>query len=321
MPAECTAPGCPRRAVARGLCRRHYSRVYKGRPLLSDRDQVAARLGEPDGHGRYGVLDGDGERLLCHECGRWYVGLSVHSFQAHGLTAAEYRAAHGLPRRLGLIGAASRAQRGEAAAARVGSAGWQRFEQRRDPVMASHARERPGQRYGAADLVAQASSAKAMARRRPARIRTCIVCGATWCIVPDSGSQRDRTCGPDCERAAQSARSRTAMAGRYRDPTTVEEQRLTQLRSADGVAAVLPEIASLVATAAADRRGIGLVGGIYEPPAEHLPRAAVISCPSRPFGNPGAHTHSSAREGYQRERGSRNANRCRASSPRRGLSP
>lgn len=28
------------------------------------------RVGDPDGHGQYGILDVDEESVLCHECGR-----------------------------------------------------------------------------------------------------------------------------------------------------------------------------------------------------------------------------------------------------------
>ncbi|WP_062214678.1 MucR family transcriptional regulator [Streptomyces sp. NBRC 109706] len=52
--------------------------------------------GDRDGYGQYGILDDDGERVLCHECGRRYRQLPYHINRAHGMTAVEYRAAHGL---------------------------------------------------------------------------------------------------------------------------------------------------------------------------------------------------------------------------------
>lgn len=45
--------------------------------------------------------DEDG-RLLCLECGRPFSLLAPHLARAHGMTSAEYREAHRLPRRLGL---------------------------------------------------------------------------------------------------------------------------------------------------------------------------------------------------------------------------
>lgn len=55
------------------------------------------RVGDRDGHGFYGQLSiaVDG-RLLCHECGRTYLHLGTHAQRAHGLSSAQYRAAHGL---------------------------------------------------------------------------------------------------------------------------------------------------------------------------------------------------------------------------------
>ncbi|EGT5595531.1 hypothetical protein B7O34_13575 [Corynebacterium striatum] len=59
--------------------------------------------GDKDGHGRYGYLDGDDERIICHECGGLYRALAPHLIKAHGMTAAEYKQAHGLPRGMGLV--------------------------------------------------------------------------------------------------------------------------------------------------------------------------------------------------------------------------
>lgn len=51
----------------------------------------------PDGYGRYGILDTtDDGLLICHECGRPCRHLATHARLAHGITAADYRAAHGL---------------------------------------------------------------------------------------------------------------------------------------------------------------------------------------------------------------------------------
>lgn len=51
----------------------------------------------PDGYGRYGILDTtDDGLLICHECGHPCRHLATHARLAHGITAADYRAAHGL---------------------------------------------------------------------------------------------------------------------------------------------------------------------------------------------------------------------------------
>ena len=68
------------------------------------------RYGEPDGHGRYGMLDSDGTRLMCHDCGGWYGQLATHARLVHGYAdAAQYRAAHGLALTTRLVGAAASA--------------------------------------------------------------------------------------------------------------------------------------------------------------------------------------------------------------------
>ncbi|MBA2694616.1 MAG: MucR family transcriptional regulator, partial [Actinobacteria bacterium] len=52
--------------------------------------------------GRFGVVDETADGLLCHECGRRFIHLGLHVYKAHGVTANEYRVAHGLRRR-GLV--------------------------------------------------------------------------------------------------------------------------------------------------------------------------------------------------------------------------
>ena len=60
--------------------------------------------GDPDGYGRYGVLDTDAHGLLiCHDCGDSWRHLATHARLAHGLLAAAYRERHGLGRSRRLI--------------------------------------------------------------------------------------------------------------------------------------------------------------------------------------------------------------------------
>lgn len=94
-PADpCSAPGCDRDAISHGLCLKHYKRA-RGKHA----DEPAPRVGQPVGAGVYGRITEDEEgRLICHECGKAYLNLAVHTFLAHGLTAAEYRETYELPR-------------------------------------------------------------------------------------------------------------------------------------------------------------------------------------------------------------------------------
>jgi len=56
-------------------------------------------------HGRHGHLDEVDGRVLCHECGRSFRSLIGHITRKHGLTADEYREAHGLARTRPLMAA------------------------------------------------------------------------------------------------------------------------------------------------------------------------------------------------------------------------
>lgn len=71
------------------------------------------RFGDPDGHGRYGILDQQAGRLLCHECGGWWRQLATHARYRHGMTAAEYRVEHGLSPRARLVSDAVRQRLGQ----------------------------------------------------------------------------------------------------------------------------------------------------------------------------------------------------------------
>ena len=98
-------------------------------------------MGSPDGCGRYGILDTDGERCLCHECGRWYRSLGAHVVAAHGQSARDYKRAHGLPLSRGLVAEEARRRMSERARSRVGTPGWERLEEARDPAAAARARD------------------------------------------------------------------------------------------------------------------------------------------------------------------------------------
>ncbi len=69
-------------------------------------DYQMPKLGEWDGpvYGELGVLNDDGEKLECHCCGEWFVGLNTHIRLNHNLTAREYRSIFGLAATRSLLG-------------------------------------------------------------------------------------------------------------------------------------------------------------------------------------------------------------------------
>lgn len=125
--------------------------------------------GDRDGHGYYGQLtEGDTGGIICHECGTERVFLGRH-VRVHGMTAAQYREAHGLGRSTSLASPDLRDRWSEKASARVGSPEWSRFEQARNPAAATEA-----SREATADVrpqVVPGKRAQALAapRSRPAR--------------------------------------------------------------------------------------------------------------------------------------------------------
>jgi hypothetical protein len=97
-------------------------------------------LGDPDGYGRYGVLEEQPGGLVCHECGRTFPSLGLHAYRGHGMTAAQYRERHGLQRTAGLITAELRARIQDNARAQMASSAGQAFIEARDPQRAQAAR-------------------------------------------------------------------------------------------------------------------------------------------------------------------------------------
>ncbi|MFD8609591.1 MucR family transcriptional regulator [Streptomyces sp. NPDC059631] len=200
--ATCTA--CRQRtAVAKGLCLRCYRRARAGRPVD---DTELERYGQPDGHDHYGILDDDGTSVLCHECGHRYRSLGAHVSRAHGMSAAEYKTAHGLSRSRSLAATALRETFSQHASARVGTASWQRFENARDPQAAAQARTFPPAPAQTRRSQATQSVANSKASRKIV-VRTCPGCGAQWCPLP--GGYARKTCrAPECIRALASRATR-----------------------------------------------------------------------------------------------------------------
>lgn len=118
--------------------------------------------GDPDGHGQYAQLtmSEDGELVLCHECGLWKRTVGTHAWYAHGLTAVEYRARHGLMTGLRLAAPATQ-QRLRETEQQTSGAALRRLEASRDPDLARLAITPEGQRRPQRKQVRQATAATA----------------------------------------------------------------------------------------------------------------------------------------------------------------
>lgn len=211
--ARCT--DCQERDASstKTLCQRCYKRRLGGRPPLI----TLRRAGDPDGHGQYGILDVDEESVLCHECGRRLRGLGTHLLKAHGMTAAEYRDAHGLPRGMSLTCLETQRTVSEQARARIGTPGWEAFEAACDPVAAAHAR---GTWTLAPALVAARTGVPGPSR--PRIIRTCRYCGVEY-------TGKRRTCGAEaCRQAARLA------GAKRRAPRPMTDAERAELLASDG---------------------------------------------------------------------------------------
>jgi len=119
------------------------------------------RVGEVDGHGRYGMVDDDGHTLgCCHHCDRRVRNLGLHC-RVHGHTAVSYRRAHGLSTGQRLIPADLAEQLGRLA--RSHPNGLTALAAHRDPDRARAAMTAEGQ--SRPQRAAVRSSTGAMSRR------------------------------------------------------------------------------------------------------------------------------------------------------------
>lgn len=159
---------------------------------------VPVDVGDLDGHGHYGVLDDDGESLLCHECGSRFIHLGLHAWRGHGITAAEYRQRHGLSRRRGLVAGdvletiRQNAQRTFADKTK--------FVDSRDPAAATAARLAQGFHLSPEGL---AASRPKRGRGRKGTVVVCQGCGVEFC--PLAGARRRRFCTRSCSNRANRA--------------------------------------------------------------------------------------------------------------------
>jgi len=102
------------------------------------------RYGDPAGHGRYGILDHDDGRPICHECGRAYHQLATHLRGSHQITAEQYRAAYGLGATTRLVSTQA-SERMAQAWERHAQSHLDRLAQRRNPhAAAQHSRAAHG---------------------------------------------------------------------------------------------------------------------------------------------------------------------------------
>lgn len=149
--------------------------------------------GEKDGYGRYGYLDGDDERIICHECGGLYRALAPHLIKAHDMTAAEYKQAHGLPRGMGLVAPETRRAKSLQALSHVGTPEWDRMVEKRDPTAASHARTEES--FVPRGVVSEQKAATARANIKGAKkpvTRRCVICGKLLTEVRGRATCSDR---------------------------------------------------------------------------------------------------------------------------------
>lgn len=151
------------------------------------------KLGDADGHGRYGLLEEVPGGLVCHLCGYAFPNLGLHAWRGHGVTADQYRAAHGLQRRRGLVSTELAARIRAAAVARMTTAAGEAFVAARDPQRAQEVRLASPPRWRAA--------ARASGRSGQGRLGTEVTCqnpacGAVFC--PLHSARRRRFCSRSC---------------------------------------------------------------------------------------------------------------------------
>lgn len=155
---------------------------------------VQLRVGQPDGHGRDGMVYETADGLLCHDCGRRFTHLGLHVFKAHDLTAAEYRRAHGLSHR-GLV--TKETAQTTAGNVRRTMRSRERFIQARDPAAGSAAQRRGPDAISPAgpEAIRQAGRVR-RGRYRSGTVVTCEWCGVDFC--PLVAAARRRFCSRPC---------------------------------------------------------------------------------------------------------------------------
>lgn len=152
------------------------------------------QVGDPDGHGTYGVLTEtpDGE-LLCHDCGWTGNHLGLHAWKAHGIPASDYRERHGLKRSRGLISPHTRATIRAIAANRINP----NLAAARDPAAALQIHLAHGATMSPEAVAARDKRIAQIGRStRKVRVVTCPECGITFC--PLTQTLHRRFCSRSC---------------------------------------------------------------------------------------------------------------------------
>lgn len=154
------------------------------------------QVGDKDGYGRYGYLDGDDERIICHECGKACRSIAGHIPVAHQMRADDYREAHGLPRGTALVSPAISRKMSAKSTARIGSEAWKKFEAKRDPAKASHSRSEESFQRRGVDVESQRERAVENIKGARKKTRPCVVCGRP----PIRTQMRPPVCSDLCAR-------------------------------------------------------------------------------------------------------------------------
>jgi hypothetical protein len=163
-----------------------------------------AAYGEPDGFGRYGVLDLDAAgNPVCHECGQPFPFLGRH-VRRHGIDPDRYRERHGLGQGTPLASQQIRSEMREVGKAKTEAEWWPRFRESSEAAKLGSLRAaravlaedtRPEERRRKQEGAPRWMRAANLARRNPA-VHTCVVCGAQWCRV--GGSRPPKVCSDLC---------------------------------------------------------------------------------------------------------------------------
>ena len=166
------------------------------------------QVGEPDGHGLFGVLDEDADGLLCHICGWRGSHLGLHAYKAHGMRARQYKLEHGLRRSKGLVATPVLEKLTKHGTAQMPSRTG--LIAARDPKRATAARLAGGMPNSPAGAVASASGLQMpQASRRVVIVVTCAECGAEFC--PFRLARRRKFCTRSC--ASRHNRRRALQSG------------------------------------------------------------------------------------------------------------
>lgn len=181
----------------------HCPRCDKGRCCRSDnaRYTLPAEGSWQPVNGEVGVRNTDGDRMECHACGGWYRTVAGHAWQAHDLTADEYRALFGLSNR-GLVGESLAVSQSERMKRRIDDGSLILPRNRVTPEQHAAARTSAETRRGRVVTAARMGPASRTpdviekirtTRRRNATVMAqCVVCGSEFEVLR---YRLTKTCG------------------------------------------------------------------------------------------------------------------------------